>query len=151
MKKALHAGKLSISSVSSNVSPYRFVNITLVDEASRTTVIDLNITHEEFGQAITGLSERDCRFAIRGEKVGKIREHCEKVIELDFRPQWDYVKGILRPQDQAKISKVIANLTCDGWYPCWEDFTNQHRAVSSIPNAAKVRFERWVDAAPENE
>ena len=66
-------GSITISRCSGNSG--ELIHIQIRDGGSRLHFVDITMTPEEFGQAVTGLAARPVKFEVRGlENVGKTLE-----------------------------------------------------------------------------
>lgn len=127
-----HKGNISISRWSSNREPYSGISITIEDESSGTTVLDLDMTPEAFGNAVTGLSSQPCEFDFHGENIGKIREQKTEYV------RW-YDPGKTNSKQDA-----LAPFEIDGWKGRESDLGNHHRR-DPISQKYSVNFTRFVD------
>lgn len=72
MKSHKLAGKITISRIYGCDQDY--IRITLKDESSKEQFINIDLTPEQLGQAITGLASVDCLFSVKNaEVVGKTK------------------------------------------------------------------------------
>jgi len=86
--KALE-GRISISRPQGGEDGGTFVRVAIRDQSSRVEFVQLDIPLAGFAEALTGLSEVECRLKVRGlDRVGKVRE-TERVT---FALSDDYLK-----------------------------------------------------------
>ena len=135
MKKGI--GQISIGRVSSNKEPYSYISIQVVDSKSHTTFLQVAMSLEALGNAITGMSFQPCKFELYGTNVGKTHEHKTVFVPCDTRN----IKT-----DDAK-QKVLAPYEVDGWQGRLSDLGNMHRYNTTPTTGFTVTFERYVDDA----
>lgn len=127
-----HAGDISICRCSGPDG--HFIRIQLNDESSHTRVIDIRLTAEAFGNAVTGLGYQLCAFELFGQHVGRVRECREQGIP--FEPRGPFKE---RKQEAAVALKPYEK---DGWKGDPEDLLNHHRR--NRDGIQRVRFVRYV-------
>ena len=127
-------GNISIHRYQSNEEPHHGVHIELKDESSGVRVVDIDLTIEQFGNAVSGLGYTDCLFELGFVSyVGKVREHkIEKII------RW-FGYGEIRNED---LEKVLKDYEIDGWKANRADFKNHHRYNDD--HTISVSFVRYV-------
>lgn len=131
-------GKISIGRYTSNKAP-DICWITISDEVSGTQFLEIQLTPENLGLALTGLSSLDCQFDLRGsERVGKQREQKTEVVTI-YPPKNAKVHQALR-----EASKLFL---ADGWLPMINDNSRYEpiEQVSEREWSYRVTFVRWVD------
>lgn len=141
MTRQRHVGAISISRLSSSGE----VLVRVEDQASWTTVLELTLSVEEFGLAVTGVSYRPCTFAVDAARVGLRREHNQ---ELVFVPDGPYAERA------SRAATAVHARERDGWIGRVGDATNGHnvtRTDAMLLGDALVTgdwytvvFERWV-------
>lgn len=126
-------GKISISRYTSNSGPG--INITIEDDLSGTTIVDLDMSIADFGDAVTGHGHVDCEFVLRTKHVGKLREHKTLVIEIE---------NPYRHRTPEEAAVILAPYEVDGWMGHKQDLGNGHRIVKN-GKGVQVTFVRYVD------
>lgn len=131
-------GRISISRFMSNRKPERGISITVEDESSGVRFLDLTLSAENFGNAVTGLGSLECEFELRGtDLVGLKQEHKEESVAVPEFP------GRL---SDKQISLLLAPYEVDGWMGRGQDLNNHHR-YDNKSKTVRVTFFRYV-AAP---
>jgi hypothetical protein len=137
-------GRISIGMWSSNVPPYSGVRIEVIDDKSRAHFLRLQMTPEQFANALFGRAEQECEFDLAGiANVGKLLETKEQIVEISY--------DVYSSRDEALVDEALAKYEVDGWVARTQDATNHHRLVShniaSDTVKVKVSFHRYVEAA----
>jgi len=96
------AGKLTISRRSDDR-----IYIQIRDEASRNKFVEVEVTPELFGLAVTGLAEVGCRFGVSGLEVVGMQKQTER--RKAVCPLKSYDRDKLRAWLQENCAE-------DGWY-----------------------------------
>lgn len=112
----------------------RGVSVKLRDELSGCEIINIDISMEEFAQALFGLGYRPCEFEARVENLGKTRETKSERIKPPEIKDWKRREKIAA--DALKPYEV------DGWSGSTDDILNHHRWNSDGTHT--VGFVRWV-------
>lgn len=132
----MHKGKISISRYTSNQPPYRGISISIEDELSGVHFLEVELTSEQLGDAITGQGSVDCNFKLGGlEYIGMKRENKEEWIEIK--------KGEFIIQDHKRQEELLAPYEVDGWMAHQRDLENHHN-FNQKKNAIRVSFVRYV-------
>lgn len=124
-------GKVSITRWHGNKEPYTGITITLIDELSGCQCVEIEISPEQLGLAVTG-SQQDCEFQWRPQNVGMKSEHKTETVPFDGTRE-----------DRKAQEKAVAPFEVDGW-KC-SDFSslyNHHRNVGG--KNYRVGFTRYV-------
>jgi hypothetical protein len=127
-------GKITISRTHSTIKG-DYITLSVVDENAVIEPIDIKMTIEDFGRAITGEGRLPCSFVLRGvDKVGKVRE--AKPLEFQL-PDGETGK---------EAARAIAKRECpEGWTP-WLSFNSQFSFFTKEgENWARTTIYRWVD------
>lgn len=124
-------GKLSISRTRSNRDDESCISITVTDELSRTRFLKIEISPEEFANAITNLGERPCMFELSAGLVGKRREHKTVVVPL---------KDPFKATADERLA-AIAEYEVDGWIGYKPDANNHHNYSDK---GVRVGFVRYI-------
>lgn len=133
-------GRLSISCWSSNQEPYHGFTISVTDEASLATFLEVEVTPERFAMAIASRGDQECEFELRGlDVVGKRREVKREEV---FVPDHDF------KDKKENARKAVAKHEVDGWLGCDEDAMNNHRRIRPSDGGTyyRVGFVRFVSA-----
>jgi len=132
-------GAISITRSQSNVKPYEFVTIEVVDKKSGSRFLEVTMSVEEFGRAVLNLASRPCMLDVGGlEVIGKQMEHKTIAVDVDTK------KLMFAREQEFKTMLLDAcrPYMVDGWKPdMWEDGYNGHR---SKDNKYEVTFRRYV-------
>lgn len=127
-------GKITISRYT--VGPNRSgITIRLEDETSGVECVEIELTVDALGLAITGASCQPCEFELRPAFVGKIREYKTEVIPFDLK---NYNK------QKAEAKAALKPYEIDGWTGNSNDLLNHHRRIGA--DSFRVAFHRYVDA-----
>lgn len=122
-------GNLSIG----HPQPGDTFRIMLEDESSGTLCVEIEILPEHLALAMVGHSLQPCKFLIRPEMVGKVREHKAEVVRV-------YRTG----------RNNLWKFEVDGWSGRESDMQNHHCVVDSDYEKGwtdyRVVFTRHVDA-----
>ncbi len=114
------------------------IHIDVIDESSRVTIVELDVSFEEFAKALTGMYGVPCVAEWRGtELIGKQHQH--KTEEVPFRYPF---MGKGKAEKAAK--EAIKPFEVGGWRGDWTDCLNWHRRVRD--GVQQVSFTRYVDA-----
>ena len=105
MSKSLLNGKITILINSDRTT------ISLEDENSRLTVVEIELTPEQLSQALSRLSNTPCKFTFnQSGLIGKIHE-CKK---LEFELQEELQ---LYNRDDEAVYQIALQQCPDGWVP----------------------------------
>lgn len=134
-------GKFSLHRVNSNADKYLPVRIELEDDASSCRVIQVEISLEDFAEAMLGHGFRDCRFTYYDPPLGKTREYKTVVLSVPSAVQW---KG--RGEKRSDGKEYMRPYEVDGWVGSTYDFQNGHNWGRSEDGVSPVRvnFTRFV-------
>lgn len=123
-------GKISIERFSGSESG---VSIQLEDESSSTSVVNIVLTPEQFGEALSGLSGVDCIYELSSLKyVGKKREH--KIENIPCKNPHEI--------KDDEVASILSDYEVDGWIARASDFKNHHHFHRGY---VEVSFVRWID------
>lgn len=122
-----YEGQVSISRVTGGRQG-AYISITLHDGSSWSECVDIQLTPEAFGNALTGLACQECVFEWRPEHVGKIHEHKSVEVICGWHP--DNRTELLKPFE------------VDGWKGREQDLHNSHCRTDK---GYMVSFYRYVD------
>lgn len=125
-------GQISLGRVHSNTED-DFIRISIEDDSSGVHFCEVKLSLIDFARLITGLSNIDCDFALRGIKnVGKIRQHKTELLPV---VEWNAT-----PDDLAQAVKPFE---VDGWIARRDDLKNHHNISG---DKVRVSFTRFVEA-----
>lgn len=114
------------------------INITLRDKLSGVEFIDLEMSVEDFGYAVTGLGCQDITIEVRGlDRIGKRRETKTEIVPFE-RNITASEQGSL-----AAANRALKPFEVDGWIGRREDLFNHHKSRGQ--NAQEIVFVRWVE------
>lgn len=125
MTKILPA-KLSISRVSGS---REYVSITVEDESSHCTILELELDIETFGKAVLGYSYQRCEATWCVKNLGLKYEHKTENVP------WDSL-------GKTTKEEALAPFETDGWKGRLDDLGNPHKHVERCKY--KVVFTRYV-------
>lgn len=115
------------------------IHIQIVDELSGIRVLDLTMSVEALGYALTGLALQPCRFDLYGtELVGKGRQHKSEPLFFQMPPTFEQVVEAAKDYeaDGWKCSQYKGSHIEGKW--------NKERTVYTV----NVPFVRYVDKQP---
>jgi len=131
MNREYLKGNISIGRVTSNVEE-NYIGIRIEDELSGINLLEIKISYEAFGNAVTGLSSQDIEYTLgRFDLAGKKRE--VKTENIMFLPN----------KTDKDIRDCISCFEINGWKGRDEDAKNHHNRMGQ--DIYKVTFVRWVD------
>jgi len=130
-------GKISIGRYTSNQRS-DMISIGITDEISGTPFLEVEITPEILGLALTGLGHLDCAFTLHNiERVGKQRE--QKTETLSIAP-------VLIGKAHALLLTASLPYCVDGWLPMLNEQTRYEPFAKKAGEwCYQVSFVRWVD------
>jgi hypothetical protein len=111
----------------------------VTDETSGVVVLDLTMSVEAFGYALTGLAMQECQFQVFGQQaIGKVRETKTELI---------VIKSEYAPKAEQVIEKYNrGDVQVEGWTL---SLTKMQRVVSREMGSSlwsvEVPFVRYVD------
>ena len=135
-------GKLNISRTSNNSGDPKTIHIEIIDDISRIHFVDLWMTPEDFGQAVTGLSMQPCEFRHYPAMVGKRHEVKTEIVPFEG---W----RVKKEQRDSKEAEALKPFEVDGWKGRREDLYNGHKRVDRAEGGQLVTFTRYVDPDQE--
>lgn len=112
------------------------VRIYVIDESSGCAVIEIDISHEQFGKAVTGRGDCECTMELTPENAGKKHEHKTEAVA------WKWSGHRNRDDDPTKDA-ALAPFEVDGWRGSRSDLGNHHRQLRD--GTYNVTFHRYVD------
>jgi hypothetical protein len=131
-------GKITISRSSGNDGDY--VLITIEDSASRTG-IEVSMSIEEYGYAVTGLSMRPCKLEICGDvnNIGKVRQLM--TVEAEMPSDAGY------SNQQEIAAKICQEAAPDGWVASGYFGSRSSFFQRDGKRWCRTDAVRWVDAS----
>ena len=135
-----HLGRIDIARARDNTGR-DFIQMRLEDEESGCAVFDVELSIENFGNAITGLGDIPCEFRVLGvERVGKRAEH--KTVEV-------FLGDGTRSNEDSRIRDAVAKHEANGWRGRDADLKNRHKFVRRQEGTGgawyDVDYTRFVD------
>jgi len=125
-------GRVSISRAHGHADTY--IHFEIVDDLSGCIVAELEMTPEDFGNAVTGMSMQPCVLEYYADcPAGKRREVKHEVVPVPSA------------FDRKNAKKFLKNFEVDGWIGSADDIGNHHRYVAG-KKGYNVTFVRFVDA-----
>lgn len=136
-------GKITITRTNSNQPPYDTATITIRDELSAVTVIEVKMLPEDWGMALLNIGSIPCEFKIfdNNELIGKQLETKTEVVALDLPNNYTHDKDVI----EKAITKALKIYEIEGWKARREDFRNMHNKIGGSPKY-RVTFSRFVEA-----
>lgn len=114
-------GRLRVSRVQRGGEDGPIMEVEIIDDASRTRVVEARASLEDFMRAITS-SEVECVFSFGGDAVGWRHEHkTEEIVFVDR-----YAKPDVR---QREAKRALKPFEVDGWTGRADDLFNEHNRV----------------------
>lgn len=102
-----------------------YISISINDETSGASAIEINVSPDSFAMALTGLGYQDCTFTPASPKVGKVRQvKEERVLFLD------------------SMEAALAPHEVDGWKACRDGYYHNCNRDGKFVN---ITFVRYVD------
>lgn len=137
-----HKAKLTISNPHYGDGRKK-INISIQDDCARIQFLDIEIDHDKFAQAITGLSSVECEMEFRGlENVGKVIE--KQGIEFEV-PDCEW-------RDREKIaSKLADEMAPEGWVASHYFGSQGSFFTKDGKSYARTTISRWVDKEEEQQ
>lgn len=135
-------GKLTITRISSNqADDGDRIRIRVEDETSGIEFIEVRLTPEALGLALTGLAYQECSYEFFGlENVGKRREVKTEIVTVSGNG-WQLT-------DEEK-RQALAPFEVDGWTGNERDLSNHHKMAKGDSKRFYVTFSRFVEASDE--
>lgn len=132
----MYKGKISINRFNSNTEPHHGISIEIEDENSGINVVHIELSPEQFGNAVSGLGATDCLFDVneKMELIGMRRENKTQVIRVEKSP-YEY--------SESEIISLLSKYEVDGWTARIYDFKNHHR-YNHKEGSVSVTFTRFV-------
>jgi hypothetical protein len=137
-KKAMSKASLTISRASSTTGPDT-IYFQVTDEVSRSVILQLEMSPEQFALALTGLAVRPASAEWCVENLGKRREVKEEVVPFS---------GYSNSSDEEK-ARALAPFEINGWCARRSDLGNHHRIDAANPAGYRVVFTRFVEPDEE--
>jgi hypothetical protein len=138
MKKVIEGIKMGLSIHRVYCGDDSIIRIEIEDDEAAARFLEIDISLEEFAQAVTGLSIRPCVGVVRGlERVGKKHEH--KQFEFEIPSEGKYER------DNKEIARKAVEKVCPkGWIPD-TSFNSQHTFFEKDGKMfARTTIRRWV-------
>jgi hypothetical protein len=135
-------GRISISRWTSNKAPFNGIRITVVDEKSGTHFIEVDVSPENFANALFAMSEQECEFELRGmDNVGKTRE--QKTVPIIFPTDDLFVAT--NPERDRVLDRHLRDEEVDGWIALRHTISRRHGVkCSDTAHMVNVTFVRFV-------
>lgn len=133
----LNDPRITISRVSYNKGD-DYISISVEERESCLEIIDIKISFEDFGKAITGLSMQPCKAKLNtNPNINKTREHKIEIVDFLKYPVYDI--------NENQFSKCVKSIEVDGWKASYASFKNtRYTQVKDTQNSYYVNFERWI-------
>lgn len=125
-------GKISISGFQSNQEPRRGIRLTVGDELSGAAMIEVILTPEQWGDAVSGLGRVDCTFELGNVELCGLRRETkvEKIVTAKYPTSYS----------KEEIAEILSRYEVDGWQARERDFTNHHNISGNTVSVIFVRF-----------
>ena len=127
---------LMVTAPSSNVEPYRYIELRIEDQESRTLIFQAQMSMEQWGKLVTAHSQvDDVPAVLTPDLVGmKLEVKTEKV-------PLPVVDSYERDVRRAAYKEAIRPFEVDGWVGRVDDTLNHHKISKGV---ASVAFRRYV-------
>jgi hypothetical protein len=133
-------GKITIGKYISNYENPTPVHIEIEDDKSTVRIVEVEMSLEDFADAVLGHGYKDCIFKIKNvDKLGKEFQHKNEVINNPYN---------FKEATEEQYKELLKPYEVDGWVGNWEGFTNYHNAVKRTNNY-QIHFARWVKTEEE--
>lgn len=133
-------GRLTISRYSSNQPLPRPVHIELKDALSGCTFAEVEVSLEDFANAVLGLGQVPCELEVcLKAPLGKVVEVKTVILSAPY----DVEKG----KQEEYAAALLAPHEVDGWEGRVSDVFNHHNRLAV--DKVSVSFRRYVDPTPE--
>jgi hypothetical protein len=144
MKSKLFNGTIVITMP--NGADAGYINVSLIDDTSRTQFCEVKIKHADFAQALVGNRYTHMQFEWRPEQVGKILEVKEEYVTVpdEFPPRYNEAW-------RGAVEELLKPYEVDGWKARDGDFGNHYRRSKGANDTwgYGVTFARYVNAPAE--
>lgn len=131
-------GRISIGYPRGGDSEYVLIEIT--DEASRTTIVDVHVSYEQFAKALSSLGDRPCVYELNSvDRAGVFHEHKSERIPLSVN-RYDAD----RERVKAALRAACKPYEVDGWVAQIEAALNTKQSGDVM----NVIFRRYEQPAP---
>lgn len=132
-------------SISRCTSPHGTTcRIEVNDSLSNCRILDLELSFEALGNAITGLAEQPVKFRLfaTSDRIGKRYEH--KTERVVIKRNWIRTKT---DENVAAVQEAVKPYEVDGWEARIDDAFNQHCQGRQVDDGYEVSiaFNRWVE------
>lgn len=118
--------------------------IEINDGSSSCRIIEMELSFEALGQAITGLSFQPVKFNLYGsDHIGKKHEYKTELVKI----QRDIIGWKPDEDSLAKLSEALKPYEVDGWKARIDDAFNHHLTRLTDDGCVEVTmgFDRWVE------
>jgi hypothetical protein len=133
------SGRITIGKVTSSTEE-DYISISLDDAMNHAPLVEIRMTPDAFGRALTGSGWMECDFEFNTDApLGKRHEHKTEEISVPY--------GLEGKELADAIRKAVAEFEVDGWEGRDEDARNFHNRISGeFQNytAYRVHFFRYV-------
>src|SRR3990167_5932235 len=101
-----------------NRPPYGFVSLRIEDEASRTLIVEVELSWEQWGKLVTGRTAvNGLPLVLMADRAGLKYEHKTEKVPLAKCAYADR---------QATAERAVAPFEVDGWAGHYRDWLNHH-------------------------
>jgi hypothetical protein len=117
------------------------IRITVEDDDAVINFVEINMTLEDFANALMGSGMMDCEIVVRNlENVGKKREQDTIIFEM---PKSDH---LVYGDDRKEIAKKLAQDACPNGWGVSESFSSQNSFFSKGgKDYARAFIVRWIE------
>ncbi len=140
--------KGTLSILHCNASTGGYISIRVVDDLSHARILEVKISYEEWGKAITGLATRPCQIDYNANgPFGMNREYKEELVPYQRVGQYGFMPS------KHEANTAIAPYEVDGWQGSPEDYLNSKNSkrLDDGQDYRRVGFVRFVVPAEGTE
>jgi hypothetical protein len=136
------SGRITIGKVTSSTEE-DYISISLDDAMNHAPLVEIRMTPDAFGRALTGSGWMECDFEFNTDApLGKRHEHKTEEVSV---PYWD--GRIDSPERAVLVRKAIAEFEADGWLGHDDDALNHHNRAGGEYGkfeVFRIHFFRYV-------
>ena len=133
-------GKLTISR-----NNHQAIRIAVEDIASGTQFLEVHVSADALGLALTGLAYQPCTFELQATHVGKERQVKQEVVPYAIPAGQSFRYG--SAEERVAKSAALAPFETEGWRGYAADLGNHHKGNSR--DGYLVTFTRFVEQRAE--
>lgn len=134
--------KGTLSILHCNASTGGYISIRVVDDLSHARILEVKISYEEWGKAITGIASRPCQIDYNANgPFGLKRARKEELVPYSRSGGSGFMPGT------REAKTAIAPYEVDGWQGSPEDYLNSKNSkrLDDGKDYRRVGFVRFVE------